>query len=241
MQGIERAAAVLRAVGHGGGGLRLADVVEAVGLPKTTVHRVVGALEAEGLLRTDGGGLIRLGPTLRDLARVATTDLAAQVRPAVLALHRATDETVDVAVVDGAAVRFIDQIQSTRALRAVSEVGAAFPLHATANGKALLAAMAPDEVDAVLALGLVRLTPRTVVDPDRLRAELAEVAATGVAFDHEEHTAGISAVGAAVVGPRGPILALSVPAPTERFAATRDDLVAALRTAVEEATALLVR
>lgn len=240
MRGIERAAAVLRAV-SGGDGPRLAEVVAVVGLPKTTVHRVVGALEDEGLLRTDGGGRIWLGQGLRDLAQWAATDLATQVRPAVLALHRATDETVDVAVVDGVALRFIDQVQSTHALRAVSEVGAAFPLHATANGKALLAAMAPADVDAALARGLPRLTSGTIVDPRRLRAELAEVVAAGVAFDHEEHTEGISAVGAAVVGPRGPILALSVPAPTERFTARRDHLVAALRAAVDEATALLVR
>lgn len=241
MQGIERAATVLRAVGHGRGGLRLTEVVEAVGLPKTTVHRVVGALEGEGLLRTDAGGRIWLGQGLRSLAQRATTDLAAQVRPAVVALHRATDETVDVAVVDGALVRFIDQVQSTRALRVVSEVGAAFPLHATANGKAALAALAPGELDEVLALGLPRLTPSTIVDPGRLRAELDAVRAAGVAFDHEEHTAGISAVGAAVAGPDGPVLTLSIPAPSERFAATRDALVAALRTAIDEATALLVR
>lgn len=239
MQGIERAAAVLRAVGHGGGGLRLVDLVDAVGLPKTTVHRVVGALEAEGLLRTDAAGRIWLGQTVRDLARRATTDLAAQVRPAVVALHRATDETVDVAVVDGALVRFIDQVQSTQALRVVSEVGAAFPLHATANGKAALAAMAAADVDEVLALGLPRLTPATIVDPDRLRVSLDDVRTTGVAFDEEEHTAGISAVGAAVVGPDGPVLTLSIPAPTERFAASRDALVTALRTAVDEATALV--
>ncbi|HEV7722932.1 MAG TPA: IclR family transcriptional regulator [Iamia sp.] len=239
MQGIERAASVLRAVGGGGGGLKLAEVVAAVGLPKTTVHRVIGALEAEGLLRVDIGGRIWLGPALRELARVAATDLAAQVRPAVAALHRATDETVDVAVVDGTAVRFIDQIQSTRALRAVSEVGATFPLHATANGKAALAAMTPAEVDAVLARGLTALTRNTHVDPERLRAELADVVDAGVAFDHQEHTLGISAVGAAVVGPRGPILTLSIPTPTERFAASRDHLVGALRVAVAQAEDLL--
>ncbi len=239
MQGIERATAVLRAVGHGGGGLRLVEVVDAVALPKTTVHRVVGALEEEGFLRTDAAGRIWLGPSVRDLARRATTGLAAQVRPAVVALREATDETVDVAVVDGALIRFIDQVQSSQALRVVSEVGAAFPLHATANGKAALAAMAPDEVDEVLALGLPRLTAATVTDPERLRAELAAVAEEGVAFDREEHTVGISAVGAAVTGPDGLVLTLSIPAPTERFAARRDELVAALRAAVAEAEALL--
>jgi DNA-binding IclR family transcriptional regulator len=239
VQGIERAAAVLRAVGARGGGCRLVDVVAAVGLPKTTVHRVVGALAEEGLLRVDGEGRLWLGPTLVDLARSAAVDLVAQVRPAVVALHRATDETVDVAVLDGTTVRFVDQIQSTRPLRAVSEVGAAFPLHATANGKAALAALPEAEREAVLAVALPRLTSRTVVDPDRLRAELAEVAATGVAFDREEHTEGISAVGAAVVGPHGPLLTLSIPVPTERFVRSEADLVAALRAAVAEAASLV--
>ncbi len=239
MQGIERATTVLRAVGRRAGGVRLTELVVEVDLPKTTLHRVVGALVAEGLLRADAQGRIWLGPTIHELARTSTADLAAQVRPAVVALHRATDETVDVAVVDGLAVRFVDQIQSTRPLRAVSEVGATFPLHATANGKAALAALPLVDQERALAGPLPRLTAHTIVDPDRLRAELADVAASGVAFDREEHTEGISAVGAAIVAPGGAVLTLSVPVPTDRFVADEADLVAALRAAVDEATALL--
>ena len=239
LQVVERSATVLRAVAGHGGGPRLADLAEVVDLPKTTIHRVVNALAAEGLLRIDDGGRIWLGPLLLSLSRAATGDLAAQVRPAVLALHRELDETVDVSVVDGGVVRFIDQVQSTQPLRAVSAVGASFPLHATANGKAVLAALPPGEAAAVLGGPLVSLTPNTITDLATLRGELAEIAAVGVAFDREEHTLGISAAGVAVVGPTGPVLALSVPAPTERFERTRAQIVDALVRAGIEAAALL--
>lgn len=72
-----------------------------------------------------------------------------------------------------------------------------------------------------------------------LRSELADIARTGIGYDRQEHTVGICAVGAAVVGPSGPVLTLSLPVPTERFIASQDDLVATLRTAVAEATDLL--
>lgn len=239
LQVVQRAAAVLRVVGREGGGPRLADLASRVELPKTTLHRVVGALADEGLLRIDDGGRIWLGSALIELSRAATADLAAQVRPAVQRLHRAVDETVDVAIVEGATVRFIDQIQSTRPLRAVSAVGAVFPLHASANGKAALAAMAPTDAAAVLAAPLEPLTPATITDPAVLRAELVEIARSGVGYDRQEHTVGICAVGAAVIGPAGPVLTLSLPVPTERFIASQDDLTAALRTAIAEATDLL--
>jgi DNA-binding IclR family transcriptional regulator len=230
---------VLRVVGREGGGPRLADLAPQVDLPKTTLHRVVRALADEGLLRVDESGRIWLGSALIELSRAATADLAAQVRPAVQRLHRAVDETVDVAIVEGSTVRFIDQIQSTRPLRAVSAIGAVFPLHASANGKAALAAMAPGDGATVLAGPLEPLTPATIIDPAVLRAELVEVARTGIAYDRQEHTVGICAVGAAVIGPSGPVLTLSLPVPTERFIASQDELTAALRTAIAEATDLL--
>lgn len=239
MQVVHRATLVLRAVAAHGGGPRLAELAELIELPKTTIHRVANALEVEGLLRIDGGGRIWLGTTLLELSRAAAADLAAQVRPAVVALHRRLDETVDVSVVDGATVRFIDQIQSTQPLRAVSAVGATFPLHATANGKVVLAALPPHLAGPIIAGPLVALTERTITDPAVLRRELAEVAGTGVAFDRQEHTVGISAAGVAIVGPAGPVLALSVPAPTDRFERRLDEIVDALRAAGDEAAALL--
>jgi IclR family acetate operon transcriptional repressor len=99
--------------------------------------------------------------------------------------------------------------------------------------------MAPTDAAAVLAGPLEPLTPATITDPGALRAELAEIARSGVGYDRQEHTVGICAVGAAVIGPSGPVLTLSLPVPTERFIASQDELTSALRTAVAEATELL--
>ncbi|MFN8017024.1 MAG: IclR family transcriptional regulator [Acidimicrobiales bacterium] len=240
LQVVRRAAVVLRTVGEQGGGLRLAELTDRVQLPKTTVHRVVNALADEGLLRLDPHGRIWLGPLVATLSRTATADLAAQVRPAVVGLHRRLDETVDVSVLEGAGARFIDQVQSTRPLRAVSAVGATFPLHATANGKALLASLAPAEADALLAGALEALTPATIVDRAALQAELEVVRLDGIAFDREEHSPGICAVGAvATPAGGGPVVAISVPVPAERFARSEGEVVAALREAVAEAARLL--
>jgi DNA-binding IclR family transcriptional regulator len=154
--------------------------------------------------------------------------MAEFARPYIEELSRRTGETVDLALLDGPKAVFVDQVQGTHRLRAVSAVGVSFPLHCTANGKALLAALAPD--------ALARLKPqiRLGSGPSRgswkqLEAELAEVRQTGIAYDREEHSPGISAVGVAVIGPQGELVAVSIPAPSMRFAAHEAELVAALR------------
>ena len=86
---------------------------------------------------------------------------------------------------------FVDQIQSSHRLRAVSAIGVRFPLESTANGKAALAALEDTEAEAAL----TRFGPGIA---ERLRAEVAEIRRTGIAFDRDEHTPGISA--AAIAG-----------------------------------------
>ncbi len=179
-----------------------------------------------------GGGLARL-------AQASVAALPTRLRPALESLSRATGETVDLAVLDGDSVRFVDQLPGPQRLRAVSAVGAVFPLHCTANGKALLAALGPERARALLAAKLPRLTPHTITSHRALAAELDEAARTGVAFDREEHSEGICAVGAAVPGPGGPVAALSVPVPTPRFLGSERRLADAVRDAAREASALL--
>jgi DNA-binding IclR family transcriptional regulator len=239
IQVVRRAAAVLRVLGDQPGGLRLTDLALEVDLPKTTVHRLVGALADEGLVRTDPLGLIWLGPTLAALAGVAAGDLARQLRPALLSLHQQLHETVDLAVLDGPSVRFIDQVQGSSRLHVVSEVGARFPLHCTANGKALLAALPPAQAERLLPATLERFTASTTTDRSLLLAELARIREEGVAYDRQEHTVGIVAVGTAVLAADGPVAAISVPVPSER-AGTIDELAPALARAGRGAANLLV-
>ena len=99
----------------------------------------------------------------------------------------------------------------------MSAVGAVFPLHCTANGKAILAALPPEAVREVLPARLERFTASTITKLADLTRELDTIRETGVAFDREEHTHGISAGGIAVSDAFGRLAALSVPMPTQRF------------------------
>jgi len=234
IQVLERAGAVLALLGRRGGGRRLAEVVEESGLAKTTVHRIVAALAAERLVRIDPNGRIWLGPAITTLAATATEDLAAQLRPTAVALADTVDEIVDVSVLDGDRVRFIDQVSRPGDLRVVSGVDVRFPLHCTANGKALLAALPVERAGQLVGHHLPPSTPNTCTDREALFAELGEVRRSGVARDLEEHTTGIVAVGAAVITPAGPVAALSVPLPAERRS-DLDRIGPALRNAADHA------
>jgi DNA-binding IclR family transcriptional regulator len=232
IQVISRAAQVLRALEGEPAGLSLTHLAERTGLPRSTVHRLLVALEVEGFVAAASpGGRMRLGQELVRLAESGRPDLQQLLRPEMQRLFDELNETIDLAVLDGDHLRFVDQIPAPHRLRAVSAVGATFPLHCTANGKAVLALMDDDEVKQLLPARLPRHTPKTITTRRALLAELAEIRRDGVAFDREEHTVGISAAGFALRDPAGRFVAITVPMPTQRFegrdTAIRTRLVAA--------------
>jgi len=239
VQVIARAAELLRELQASPGGLAQAELAARVGLARSTVHRILTALEAEGLVMSrTRRGRYRLGPEFVRLAEGARHGLVAEIRPFLDKLSRELDETVDLSIRDGDHVTFLDQVEAPQRLRAVSAVGASFPLHCTANGKAVLATLPPDELAALLPPALPAFTVHTVTDPKRLLAELAQVRASGVAFDREEHTEGICAVGTSVLPSSGAALAISVPMPALRFHGREQRLAETLlvtRRAVEDA------
>lgn len=218
VQSIARAGAVLRALEAAPAGLTLGDLSTAVGLPKSTVHRLVAALTTEELVGVGPDGRIRLGGGLARLGAASRESLGAELMPILRQVYSDLDETVDLAVLDGGVARFVEQIAAPHRLRAVSAVGAAFPLHCTANGKALLAALSDEHVLSLLPSRLERFTANTIVERKALLPQLAQARADGVVYDREEHTEGICAVGAAVLDAGGaPVAAISVPVPTPRF------------------------
>lgn len=239
VQSIARAANVLRALEAAPEGMALADVAEATGLPKSTAHRILAALADEDLVQLGPEGTARLGPGLVRLGAATRRGLRFQLAPVMLELRRELDETVDLAILDGDSVTFVEQFPAPHRLRAVSAAGTSFPAHCTANGKALLAGLPDEELELLLPARLESLTERTITSRSGLLAELAEVRRTGLAFDEEEHTAGISAVAAAVRDAAGAAAAISVPAPTQRFAVRRDEYAERVGAAAAEASTLL--
>ncbi len=241
VQAIARAAAVLRALEESPDGFALGDLAEAVDLPKSTVHRLLAALAAEDLVELGPEGTARLGGGLVRLGAATRRGLRSRLAPVMLKLRRELDETVDLAILEGDEVTFIEQFPAPQRLRAVSAVGTAFPAHCTANGKALLAALSDDELELLLPARLERFTARTITSRSKLLAEMATVRNRGYAVDVEEHSEGIGAVGAVVRDSGGAAAAISVPAPAQRFAAHGDAYAAAVVAAAGEATRLLGR
>lgn len=224
---LRRAAAALDEIAAEPGQLRLVDLGERLGLAKSTARRLLVGLVEVGLASVDSQGRFSLGERLLGFGSDEGARISAVFRPTIERVARATDgETVDLSVLRGQRMWFVDQIESSHRLRAVSAVGVRFPLESTANGKAALAALG--DADAQVALS--RLGPGMA---DGMRAEIAEIRRGGVAFDRDEHTPGISAAAIARRTAADIVVAISVPAPTERFLEKEECIVAALRAAAE--------
>ncbi|MGZ4578663.1 MAG: IclR family transcriptional regulator [Mycobacterium sp.] len=227
IQVLRRAAAALDEIAAEPGRLRLVDLGERLGLAKSTARRLLVGLVEVGLASVDSQGRFSLGDRLLGFGNSDGAHISAIFRPTIERVARATDgETVDLSVLRGQRMWFVDQIESSHRLRAVSAVGVRFPLESSANGKAALAALDDAEAEAAIS----RFGSGVA---DRLRAEVAEIRRTGIAFDRDEHTPGISAAAIARRAVGDNMVAISVPAPTERFLEKEQRIVAALRAAAE--------
>ena len=238
VQVIARAAQIFHALDGEPLGLSLAQLSERVGLPRSTVHRIVTALVAEGLLASASpSGRVRIGPEFARLAVSRQPSLWAEVEPYMQRIFDETGETVDCAVPERDTVRVIHVIPARHQLRAVAEVGFTFPIHASSKGRAILAEYSDARVARMLPATLKRYTSKTQTSMPGLLSELARVRKTGVAYDREEVTTGICAAAIAVRAPSGALLALSVAVPAQRFAELEDTITRVLREVRRDAAA----
>ncbi len=225
IQVIARAAAVLRALKDDPSGLSLGQIAERAGLPRSTVQRIVAALQEERLViaQTMGNG-VRLGPELHALARAARYNIVDRCRPYLTRMRDQLGETVDLSVLRGGQMIFLDQVPGSHRLRTVSSVGEVFPLTTTANGRASLAMMAKPRAEA-LAMAEWNGDP---ANWPALQDRLTRILTEGLAEDLDDHTDGISALGIAFADLAGDLHAISVPIPSTRFAEQREAVAAAL-------------
>jgi DNA-binding IclR family transcriptional regulator len=238
IQVIARAAAILRSLKNESDGLSLGQIADRVDLPRSTVQRIVNALQAEQfVIAASPERGIRLGPELGALAEAARIDVLEMLRPYLVDLARRTKETVDLAVLRGKRLIFVDQIPGTHRLRTVSFVGETFPLCDTANGKACLAKLGDTQILNLLA----QERPAAASDPAEAEAfmrEIEDVRASNIAFDRNQHTEGISAVGAAFYNLQGDLYAISIPTPSARFRTHEKSLVEQLERTLKQIVAL---
>lgn len=219
VQSVDRAVTILEALAHAGEA-GVTDVAAELGVHKSTAFRLLGTLEQRGLVeQADDRGKYRIGIGLVRLASTTTArlDLVKQGRPACQKLAAETGETINIAILAENSALYLDQIAGSAALQPHNWVGRRIPLHATSNGKVLLAPLDRSEVDELLP-DLEAYTDRTITRRATLHRELAEVHERGYAVAVDELEEGLSAIAAPVYDAHGDLIAaLSVSGTTYRL------------------------
>lgn len=233
MQTIDRAFSVLRALAGNDATSSLADVTRAAELPKSTVLRLLAALEDQGAVQNIKGryaigpGMAALshhGPpvgALREIARPHLVELADQLQ-----------ENVALTIADGDATLYLDTAITESSVRVHDWTGERHPYHATAGGLALLSTWSTARVDQLVAQGLPSFTASTVTNRADLDAKLDGLASSGVVWTLQEFSDDVNGIGAVVRSADGAAVgAVNAYGPNYRFPGDR--------TRAEIATAVL--
>jgi DNA-binding IclR family transcriptional regulator len=214
VQSADKALAILAAFSEARRDVGVSELAAELGMHKSTVSRLLATLERRGLVRRDGERFVP-GWELARLGALATRGLAlvGAAQEATESLAEQTGETVNLAVRDGESALNVSQVRSAHHVGVGDWAGRSRPLHATANGKVLLAFGGGE-----LPRELTRLTRRTITDQRKLRAELEQVRRSGFAVATEELELGLHAVAAPVFDCFAScVAALSVSAPAYRL------------------------
>lgn len=220
----ERSLRLLSILADQGRPMAMAELAQALGLPKATAHRICAQLLESGFIARDlnerdfvaGPALRKLAfdtlnhGSLRGLRHAVLTDLVAEV-----------GETCNFTTLDGAGVLYLDRVEAPWPWRLTLDIGVHVPLHCTASGKLLLAFMPHKQRESMLStLALAPVTEHSIVDPDALRRECESIVAKGYSEDREEFVQGLVAVAVPVRDGAGEVrAALAIHAPAARFPA----------------------
>lgn len=219
VQSIERAFSLLRALATGPAGVT--DLADRTTLPKSTVARLLSALESEGAVeQLETGGQYRLGAAVADLAGAAAPgyNLVTAARPHLAELTRLSGETSGLSVLDQGQVYYLDHVENEEAVMVRSWNGERVLPHLVPSGLVLLAGSSPAVVDVYLSQPLARATAQSVIDPDAIRARLDLVRHQGWIWVHQEFDDSLCSVAAPVITAEGAtVAAVHVHGPAYRF------------------------
>jgi len=216
---------ILEALDAAPTGLQLREISQQTSLNKSTAYRFVAHLESEGYLFRDDTGAYIVGPKLARLgAGIAYHATLRKIsRPVLTLLSKETTETVNLAVLDGHDVLYLEVLESSHSFRMASQPGMHRPPNCTALGKVLLAFLPSEQREEILPmLTFERATPRTIPNLARFRKELLRVVQQGFAMDDQETDMGARCVAAPVLDESGKVVAaISVSGPITRMSRDR--------------------
>jgi IclR family acetate operon transcriptional repressor len=210
VRSVDRAAALLLALGDSHGEAGVTELARRLGLHKSTASRLLATLEKRGLVEQDDEtGRYRLGLVVIRLAEKAerTLDLRAIAMPELDRLARATHETTGLGIADGDQFLTVAQADGPNLVAVGDWTGRGVPIHSVAAGKVLLAAMPEREILRLVRRGLDRFTDRTITQLEPLLEDLARIRRRGYATAFGEFEPGRNAVAAPVHDARGQVTA----------------------------------
>jgi DNA-binding IclR family transcriptional regulator len=180
----ERVLGILAAFSPEHPAMNLSEISRRTRLPVATAHRLTGELTRWGALERDEHGVYRVGLRLWEVAALAPRGLGLRqsAMPFMGDLYEATRQNVQLAVLDGLDVVYLERISSRNAVNVLTRVGGRFPAHATGVGLVLLAHAGQETQERAVAGPLRRFTEKTITGGAELRKALAEVRRTGVAI-----------------------------------------------------------
>ena len=241
VQSVDRAVAILEILARDGEA-GVTEVARELDVHKSTASRLLAALDRRELVTQDTArGKFRLGVGIVRLAGAASRklDVVQESRPVCRALAQEVGETVNLAILSGRDALYLDQVAGPAALSPHNWAGQRIPLHATSDGKVLLADLSQGELAACLAPPLARFTDRTITDLAEFGELLAQVRRRGFATAVEELEAGLTAIAVPVRNAEGNVIAsISASGPSFRIPAER---IPALAVALGRAAAEVSR
>jgi len=192
-------------------GATYSDILAVLDLPKSTVHRTLKDLTESGYIIFNPEskryyGSLRIAQLGAEV--MANFQLRKHVRPYLEDLHRETELTANLAILDGTVGVFVDKIETRDfGIKLFSELGKTFPLYCTGLGKVFLAFSPVNLLNTLLESPLKQITEKTITDPDALRQEIALIRERGYAVDDEEITRGIICIAAPIFNYSNEIIA----------------------------------
>lgn len=233
---VEKTAHLLGAVAEAPAGISLTELVDKLGVARSTVYRILNSLSAHGLVaRVNGGSSYELGPKFVELARRISPNadrvtLAEAAKPILQSAAERIRESFKLSAPEGDEMMTIFAVPSPAEYALSVRVGSLSPKHVGASGKLALAYMDPAAVVQYCAKGLVARTSYTITEPDALIEALDRIRQDGFADDNLESSLGIRALAAPVFDADGQfVAAVSVPfigdATPERTRAIRKEVL----------------
>jgi len=239
VQSLTRALSILNVIAENPPGLSLTAIAKSLTLAPSTTHRLLTTLQEERYVQYDRDSSrwqIAMQAFVTGNGFLVSRDLVTVARPYMRRLMELSGETVNLAIADGDKVIYLAQVESREMMRVFSKPGNSVPMHCSGVGKAILMAMGARDVARIIETqSLIKLTDKTITDPNLLYDELSSSRKLGFAVDDEEHAIGLRCAAAIIYDEHAePLAGLSISGPAARI--SKDRLLELGQITVEVAT-----